>query len=76
MAQLVNPEEKRPIVIIGAGSIVNIAHLPAYELAGFEVAGIFDLDKDKAEPCPGKKLRLRHGHTGSCIHFNLEAIAE
>ncbi len=49
MAQLINPQEKRPIVIIGAGSIVNIAHLPAYDLAGFEVAGIFDLDKDKAE---------------------------
>ncbi len=49
MAQLIDPQEKRPIVIIGAGSIVNIAHLPAYELAGFEVAGIFDLDKDKAE---------------------------
>jgi predicted dehydrogenase len=49
MAQLINPEEKRPIVIIGAGSIVNIAHLPAYDLAGFEVAGIFDLDNNKAE---------------------------
>lgn len=49
MAQLVNPEDKSPIVIIGAGSIVNDAHLPAYDLAGFEVAGIFDLDQDKAE---------------------------
>jgi len=49
MAQLVNPEEKKPIVIIGAGSIVNIAHLPAYDLAGFEVAGIFDIDRDRAE---------------------------
>ena len=48
MAQLVNPEDKSPIVIIGAGSIVNDAHLPAYGLAGFEVAGIFDLDQDKA----------------------------
>jgi predicted dehydrogenase len=49
MAQLINPEELRPIVIIGAGSIVNDAHLPAYKLAGFEVAGIFDLDQAKAE---------------------------
>lgn len=49
MEQLVNSDEKRPIVIIGAGSIVNDAHLPAYKLAGFEVAGIFDLDKAKAE---------------------------
>ena len=49
MAQLIDPEEKRSIVIIGAGSIVNDAHLPAYKLAGFEVAGIFDLDQEKAE---------------------------
>ena len=49
MEHLVNPEEKRSIVIIGAGSIVNDAHLPAYKLAGFEVAGIFDLDRAKAE---------------------------
>jgi predicted dehydrogenase len=48
MEQLINPEVKRPIIIIGAGGIVNDAHLPAYKLAGFEVAGIFDLDKEKA----------------------------
>ncbi|THU31188.1 Gfo/Idh/MocA family oxidoreductase [Niastella caeni] len=39
---------KAPIVIIGAGGIVNDAHLPAYQLAGFDVAGIYDVDKDKA----------------------------
>ena len=49
MEQLIHPEAKKPIVVIGAGSIVNDAHLPAYKLAGFEVAGIFDLDKAKAE---------------------------
>lgn len=49
MEPLINPEEKRPIVIIGAGSIVNDAHLPAYKLAGFEVVGIFDQVKEKAE---------------------------
>lgn len=48
MNQSVQPEAKKPIVIIGSGSIVNDAHLPAYGLAGFEVAGIFDLDKEKA----------------------------
>lgn len=40
---------KAPIVIIGAGGIVNDAHLPAYRLAGFDVAGIYDLDKEKAQ---------------------------
>lgn len=48
MEPLVQPEEKRPIVIIGAGGIVNAAHLPAYRSAGFEVAGIFDIEKEKA----------------------------
>lgn len=38
-----------PIVIIGAGGIVEAAHLPAYQLAGIPVAGIFDLDLSKSE---------------------------
>ncbi|MCC6777635.1 MAG: gfo/Idh/MocA family oxidoreductase, partial [Hyphomicrobiales bacterium] len=37
------PSTPRPIVIIGAGGIVTDAHLPAYRLAGFPVAGVFDL---------------------------------
>lgn len=37
-----------PIYIIGAGGIVNDAHLPAYRLAGYEVAGIMDKDAGKA----------------------------
>ncbi len=43
------PSRPRPIVIIGAGGIVNDAHLPAYRLAGFPVAGIFDLDRSRAD---------------------------
>jgi len=42
------PESPRPIVLIGAGGIVNDAHLPAYKIAGFPVAGIYDPDRDKA----------------------------
>src|ERR1700755_3238538 len=42
------PHHPRPIVLIGAGGIVNDAHLPAYKLAGFWVTGIFDLDREKA----------------------------
>jgi predicted dehydrogenase len=38
----------RPIYIIGAGGIVNDAHLPAYKLAGYNVQGIFDIDIAKA----------------------------
>lgn len=38
-----------PIIIIGAGGIVHDAHLPAYRQAGWEVAGIYDVNNDKAE---------------------------
>nr|WP_272212524.1 Gfo/Idh/MocA family oxidoreductase [Marinicella sp. W31]MDC2878437.1 Gfo/Idh/MocA family oxidoreductase [Marinicella sp. W31] len=37
----------RPIVVIGGGSIVSDAHLPAYRLAGLPVAGLFDLDAER-----------------------------
>jgi len=38
------PAQPRPIVVIGAGSIVRDAHLPIYARVGFPVAGIFDID--------------------------------
>jgi len=37
------------IGIVGAGGIVNYAHLPAYRKAGFKVVGITDRDQQKAE---------------------------
>jgi predicted dehydrogenase len=43
------PNTPRPICIIGAGGIVNDAHLPAYRMAGFEVAGIWNRNRDRAE---------------------------
>jgi predicted dehydrogenase len=43
------PATPRPIIIIGAGGIVNDAHLPAYAIAGFPVAGIYDIDRAKAQ---------------------------
>jgi predicted dehydrogenase len=42
------PSAKRPVFMIGAGGIVNTAHLPAYKLAGFDVQGIYDIDHSKA----------------------------
>ncbi|MDQ7248355.1 Gfo/Idh/MocA family protein [Dongia sedimenti] len=48
------PSRPRPIVIIGAGGIVNDAHLPAYRLAEFPVAGIFDLDRGRADALAAK----------------------
>ncbi|HTS15379.1 MAG TPA: Gfo/Idh/MocA family oxidoreductase [Candidatus Sulfotelmatobacter sp.] len=45
------PRAARPIVVFGAGGIVRDAHLPAYRLAGFPVAGLYD-------PYPGKARAL------------------
>lgn len=42
------PDRPASIYIIGAGGIVHDAHLPAYRLAGFTVAGIYDLNSEKA----------------------------
>lgn len=48
------PKHPRPICIIGAGGIVNDAHLPAYRLAGFEVAGIWNRNSDRAQKLAAK----------------------
>jgi predicted dehydrogenase len=43
------PSRPRPIVTIGAGSIVADAHFPAYAKAGFPVAGVYDLEAARAK---------------------------
>lgn len=43
------PSTPLPIVIIGAGSIIKDAHLPAYQLADFPVKGIYNRTKEKAQ---------------------------
>ena len=48
------PAAARPIVIIGAGGIVNDAHLPAYRLAGFPVAGAYDIDPARTQALADK----------------------
>jgi predicted dehydrogenase len=51
------PEEhRRPIGVVGAGAIVDVAHLPAYRARGLEVQGIFDIDRGRAED-----VQRRHG---------------
>ena len=44
------------IAIVGAGGIVNDAHLPAYRKSGFNVVGIYDLRSEQAEA-----TAARHG---------------
>src|SRR4051812_26623941 len=43
------PRMPRPIVMIGSGGIVHDAHLPAYAKAGFPVAALVDVNREKAE---------------------------
>ena len=42
------PSKISPIIIIGTGGIVKDAHLPAYKKADFNVTGLYDVDKEKA----------------------------
>jgi shikimate 5-dehydrogenase len=42
------PDRVHSIVLIGAGGIARDAHLPAYKRAGFTVASIFDIDRERA----------------------------
>ena len=60
------PQKPLPIVIIGAGGIVKDAHLPAYNIAGFDVQGVFDIDNQKAE-----KLKNTHPSIGNVYAFFL-----
>src|SRR4051812_18905373 len=53
------PETPRPIAIIGAGGIVNDAHLPAYRIAGFEVFGVTDISREKSD-ATAKKFDIPH----------------
>ena len=50
------PRAPRPIVVIGAGSIVRDAHLPVYRRLNFPVAGIFDVNPARLaiEPTPSR----------------------
>ena len=45
-----------PVAIVGAGGIVDGAHLPAYKKAGLEIVGITDVDQVKAT-----EVATRHG---------------
>jgi predicted dehydrogenase len=42
------PKSPRPVVVIGAGSIVHDAHLPAYRKAGFPVSALVDANQERA----------------------------
>ena len=58
---------ERGIGIIGAGGIVNYAHLPAYKRAGFKVAGVTDKNLEAAE-----KTARDHGIPK--VHANVDDL--
>jgi predicted dehydrogenase len=48
------PSRPRPIVIVGAGGIVDDAHLPAYFKADLPVHAVYDIDADRADTISAK----------------------
>ncbi|WP_260705270.1 Gfo/Idh/MocA family protein [Edaphobacter flagellatus] len=54
------PKTPRPIVMIGSGGIVHDAHLPAYAKAGFPVAALVDVNRERAEEL-AKKFHVALG---------------
>ncbi len=73
------PSKQLPVFIIGAGGIVNDAHLPAYKIAGFNVQGIFDIDYNKAKltadkfgiPCVFKNMEEMILVAGADVVFDV-----
>jgi predicted dehydrogenase len=49
-------EHKVPTAIVGAGEIVDLAHLPAYAEHGLDIVGIMDINRERAE-----EVAERHG---------------
>lgn len=50
------PEQRRLVAIVGAGAIVDYAHLPAYRAAGLQIQGIHDVNAERA-----RDVAARHG---------------
>jgi len=49
-------QHRRGIAVVGAGAIVDVAHLPAYRQLNLEVRGVYDTDHERAKDVAG-----RHG---------------
>jgi predicted dehydrogenase len=63
------PQKNISICIIGAGGIINDAHLPAYTIAGYTVAGICDINQEKAAALAAK---FNIANVYSSIHEMIE----
>jgi predicted dehydrogenase len=65
----VPPAHRLPIAIVGAGQIVDIAHLPAYRAHGLEVIGITDIDH-------GKAVELAARHEIATVYRSPQELAD
>lgn len=64
------PEAHRlPIAIVGAGAIVDVAHLPAYRAAGLEITGLHDHH-------PGRAAEVAARHGIPRVYETLEAVLD
>lgn len=52
--RIAGPASPLPIGLVGAGAIVEYAHVPAYRSAGLPIAGVFDLDPARARSLAGR----------------------
>lgn len=69
------PQHPRPVILIGAGGIVNDAHLPAYKIAGFKVTGIYDIDRERALQTAGKfGIPLVYHQPGDMLALNPRSV--
>ena len=60
-------EQRKPIAIVGAGAIVNAAHLPAYRDAGLQIVGIHDHH-------PGRARETADRHGIPVVYATLEEL--
>lgn len=70
-----HPSHDRPVFILGAGAIVRDAHVPAYQLAGYEIGGFFDIDHTRAASlasrCPNARaFATLESALGACASVN------
>src|ERR1700726_3780784 len=64
------PKQVRPIIVIGAGGIVRVGHLPAYEKAGFPVIGLMDQERAKAaELASGRGILRTFSSVAEAVRF-------
>lgn len=60
-------EFRVPVAVVGAGAIVDVAHLPAYRSAGLEIVGIFDIDARRA-------AEVAERHSVPRVYVSLEEL--